>query len=356
MIEHGHGNLLKTDAEALVNTVNCVGVMGKGVALQFKQAFPESYRRYVQACAAGEVQPGRMFVVPTDGLVNPKFIINFPTKRHWKAKSRLEDIDAGLQALVEEVQQRGIRSIALPALGCGNGGLQWSEVRPRIEAAFAALAEVRVVMFAPEGAPEAIAMPVATSKPRMTLARSALVLVLAQYGLPGYRLSLLEVQKLAYFLQVAGVPLKLEWAKRQYGPYAGNLNHVLQRMEGHYIRGYGDRSRQAMICPLPDATEGAREFLGSAPEAAQPLKKVSQLIEGFETPYGMELLATVHWVAQEDSLAASDASVAIAKVHAWSERKRKLLKPEHIRKAWQRLHDELWLPVITASDVVLARQ
>jgi len=356
MMESGNGNLLTADAEALVNTVNCVGVMGKGVALQFKQAFPENYRRYVQACAAHEVQPGHMFVVPTESLLNPRFIINFPTKRHWKARSRLEDIESGLTALIETVRQYDIHSIAIPALGCGNGGLHWPDVKPRIEAAFADLSDVQVILFGPGRAPETTEMPVATSRPRMTLARAVLVLILERDRIPGYRLTLLEVQKLAYFLQVAGVPFRLDWAKGPYGPYAESLNHVMQRMEGHYLRGYGDRSRQATIYPLPEASEAARAFLATTPEAEQPLARVSQLIEGFETPHSMELLATVHWVTQEDSAAAADAAVAVDRVHAWSERKRELLKAEHIRKAWQRLHDEQWLPVIATEEVMLARQ
>jgi O-acetyl-ADP-ribose deacetylase (regulator of RNase III) len=344
MIERGHGNLLKADAEALVNTVNCVGVMGKGVAFQFKQAYPENYRQYAEACKAGEVQPGRMLVVATGSLLNPRYIINFPTKRHWKGKSRLADIDAGLRALVDEIRWRGIRSVAVPPLGCGNGGLQWSEVRPRIVSAFAAVPEVRVLLFEPDGAPDAATMPVATTAPNMTLARSVLVLLLQQYGIPGYRLSLLEVQKLAYFVQAAGVPLRLQWTKSKYGPYAEHLNHVLQRMEGHYIRGYGDRSRQATIYPLPGATEAARAFLERTPEAAMPLERVGRLIEGFETPYSMELLSTVHWVAQEDAVAARNPDAAIEQVHAWNERKRQTLKPEHIRIAWQRLAEQGWLP------------
>ncbi len=147
MIERGQGDLLKADAEALVNAVNCVGVMGKGIALQFKLAFPENFRRYEQACRAGDVQPGRMLVVETGSAANPKYIMNFPTKRHWRDRSRLEDIEAGLHVLIEAVRQRAIHSIAIPALGCGNGGLQWSVVRPRVEMAFARLPDTRVVLF-----------------------------------------------------------------------------------------------------------------------------------------------------------------------------------------------------------------
>ncbi|MEP0797354.1 macro domain-containing protein [Trichocoleus sp. DQ-A3] len=147
MLEFKQGNLLEEDAEALINAVNCVGVMGKGIALLFKQAFPENFQQYKKACDAKEVQPGRMFTVPTGKLFNPKYIINFPTKPHWREKSKIEDIQTGLKTLVAEVQQLGISSIAIPALGCGNGGLDWLEVKPLIELAFAELPEVKAIVF-----------------------------------------------------------------------------------------------------------------------------------------------------------------------------------------------------------------
>ena len=147
------GDILKVDAEALVNAVNCVGVMGRGVALQFKKAFPENFKAYSAACARGQVQLGRMFVFETGCLTNPKFVINFPTKRHWRAASRMEDIDTGLIDLADAVRKHGIRSIALPALGCGLGGLNWSEVRPRIETAMRALEQVHVLVFEPHSPP-----------------------------------------------------------------------------------------------------------------------------------------------------------------------------------------------------------
>ena len=135
MIERASGDILKSDAEALVNSVNCVGVMGRGVALQFKKAFPENFKAYRLACANEQVQPGRMFVHDRGTLTNPRYIINFPTKTHWKARSRSEHIESGLLALREVIQRLRIQSIALPPLGCGLGGLEWSEVRPRIERA-----------------------------------------------------------------------------------------------------------------------------------------------------------------------------------------------------------------------------
>ncbi|GIX28749.1 MAG: hypothetical protein KatS3mg123_2630 [Burkholderiales bacterium] len=117
MIEYAKGDILKAEADALVNSVNCVGVMGRGIALQFKGAFPENFQAYKKACKRGEVQPGRMFVFETGRLTPPRFIINFPTKRHWRGKSRMEDIEAGLAALKQEIQARNIRSIAIPPLG-----------------------------------------------------------------------------------------------------------------------------------------------------------------------------------------------------------------------------------------------
>ncbi|HPO08475.1 MAG TPA: macro domain-containing protein, partial [bacterium] len=153
MIEILRGNLLDADVEALVNTVNTVGVMGKGIALQFRQAFPENFDAYKRACDRKEVEPGKMFVYNTDSLLNPRFIINFPTKRHWRGRSRMQDIEEGLRDLVRVIESNHIRSIALPPLGCGNGGLNWDEVRDRIQKALEDLGDVRILLFEPVGAP-----------------------------------------------------------------------------------------------------------------------------------------------------------------------------------------------------------
>ena len=343
MIKLKQDNLLKADAEALVNTVNCVGVMGKGIALQFKQAFPENFKAYEKACKSELVVLGKMFIFHTGSMINPKYIINFPTKKHWKGKSKLSDVRAGLQSLVEEIRKLGITSIAVPPLGCGYGGLKWTEVRPMIKSAFEKLPEVNVFLFEPKGAPQADAMPVKTKKPKMTLSKALFIKLLQQYAIPGYRLSLLEIQKLAYFLQAAGQPLRLNYSKYKYGPYAENLNFVLQQIEGHYIRGYGDRSRNAQIYLLPNAAETADRVLSDQPETRSRLEKVSRLIEGFETPYGMELLASVHWVATEENNPAMNAEDAVNKILNWSRRKKLTFKSAHIHKAWNRLKTQDWL-------------
>ena len=150
VIEFVKGDLLEADVDALVNAVNTEGVMGKGIALQFKKKFPEMFEAYRRACKSGQVQPGRMHVFERNEPSSPRFIINFPTKRHWRAPSRIDDIETGLAALVEEVQQRGIRSIAVPPLGCGNGGLDWQNVLPCIKAALEPLVNVRVLVFTPK--------------------------------------------------------------------------------------------------------------------------------------------------------------------------------------------------------------
>jgi O-acetyl-ADP-ribose deacetylase (regulator of RNase III) len=342
MIEIKRGNLLEANAEALVNTVNCVDIMGKGIALQFKQRFPDNFAAYERACRQKEVQIGRMFTVPTGRLINPNYIINFPTKTHWKGKSRIEDIEAGLQSLIEEVKRLAIKSIAVPPLGCGNGGLNWNEVRPLIEAAFSQLPEIRVFLYAPESQPKSEAMPVGTVKKELTRARALLINLIARYKEQGYPLTKLEIQKLAYFLQEAGEPMNLRYEKHNFGPYADNLNHVLQLLEGHYTRGYGDRNSQSAIHLMPGAEETATAFLDEETEVSERLEKVSRLIEGFETPYGLELLATVHWIAQNDPEAEVSPDLAIRRVHEWSSRKEKLFRPDHIQKAWLRLRDGQW--------------
>jgi O-acetyl-ADP-ribose deacetylase (regulator of RNase III) len=343
MIEDGAGNLLEADVEALVNTVNTVGYMGKGIALQFKQAYPENFATYAQAVRRGEVQPGRMLVVPTGFVTNPRYIINFPTKRHWRGQSRIEDIEAGLEALVFEIKRLELRSIAIPPLGCGNGGLDWADVKPRVVRALAKVPEVRALLFGPRGAPAPSDMPIRTRRPQMTPGRALLVKLMEQYLGLAYRLTLLEIHKLAYFLQESGEPLRLRYEKGHYGPYATNLNNVLERIEGHFIRGYGDSQKPDVeIGLLRGATEEADAFLASRDESQDRLRRVAELIEGFETRYGMELLSSVHWVATQPGNVRT-AEDAITAVQSWNDRKRRMFSPAHIRVAWNQLAETAWL-------------
>jgi O-acetyl-ADP-ribose deacetylase (regulator of RNase III) len=345
-IHYETGNLLTTDVDALVNTVNTRGIMGKGVALQFKQAFPDNYERYRKACQRGEVRLGHMFVVET-GRLRPRLIINFPTKNHWRSRSKLPDIERGLEALQVVIRESNVESIALPALGCGNGGLAWDDVRPLIEEYLGDLLDVNVVVYPPSHAPVASTMPVRTQRPRMTPGRAALIGLLDRYIGPGLGVTPLEIQKLMYFLQVAGEPLRLRYDAAKYGPYAENLNHVLQAVEGHFLRGYGDRSQRVHdaepIELMPGAVDHAQTLLADHPETRERFDRVAQLVEGFESPYGLELLATTHWVAMENDEAKKDSAVAEQLVRAWSARKANLFTTRHIQLAWSRLQSLGWL-------------
>ncbi len=349
MIKLTSGNLLKSNAQALVNTVNCDGYMGKGIALQFKQAFPNNYKAYHNACKRGEeVVPGKMFVFEEQTESGSKIIINFPTKRHWRSKSRLEDIKLGLGSLLSVIKEYKIQSIAIPPLGCGLGGLKWEVVKPLIEEAFLTMPEIEVLLYEPKGAPSPKDMPVRTQK-KMTVARALFIQLMKKYKECDYSLTLLEIQKLAYFLQEAGQPLRLQFTKYYYGPYANNLNRVLEAMESHYTTGFGDAQKpNTEIELLPNASGEAEEFLNKLSKdellgIKQRLEHVSNLIEGFETPYSIELLATVHWVAVHETPKVSSLEEAIEAVHKWNQRKKDIYSADHIKVVWEQLANQGWI-------------
>lgn len=329
MIQYTKGDLLKADADALVNTINCVGVMGKGIALQFKMAFPENFKQYYKACQNKNVHIGRMFI--TKQLFKPKYIINFPTKEHWKEKSKLEYISRGLIDLKEKIKDLKIKSIAIPPLGAGLGGLNWPEVKNLIIKELSELEDVKVILYEPSESPAPEKIRVRTEKPKMTNGRAILINLLEHYKEPGYRLTLLEIQKLMYLVQESGESLRLKYKKEKYGPYAPNLEHVLQKIEGHFIRGYGDRTRESSIRLLKEGLDSSREFLKDKPQALERLKKVVRIIRGFETPYGLELLSTVHWTVKHENKREEDE--IIKDIQAWNKRKHNLFQPIHIRKA-----------------------
>ncbi|MCJ2186662.1 type II toxin-antitoxin system antitoxin DNA ADP-ribosyl glycohydrolase DarG [Novosphingobium beihaiensis] len=339
-IELRTGDILKADADAIVNTVNCVGVMGRGIALQFKNAYPANFKAYKAACDADLVQPGRMFVFET-GKFTPRYIINFPTKRHWKGKSRMEDIDSGLRALAHEVRERGIKSIAIPPLGAGLGGLSWSDVLPRIKAVLRDIPDLHVIVFEPNGAPDTIR---ASSVPQMTVGRASLVALMHRYlqGLMDPFVTLIEVQKLMYFMQEAGQNLRLNYVKHHYGPYATNLSHVLHRIEGHFVAGYQDGGDQPNkeLTIVPGVIADAEGALANEPQTHEHFNRVADLVDGFETPYGLELLATVHWVATREGAATPEE--ALSRIHLWNDRK-KAFTARQVAIAFNTLKTKGWL-------------
>lgn len=350
MIELTSGDILKSDAEALVNTVNCVGFMGRGIALQFKNAFPRNFKAYKMACDREEIQPGKVFVFETGSLTNPKYIINFPTKRHWRGKSRISDIASGLTSLVSEIKSRNIHSIAIPPLGSGLGGLFWPDVRVLIEDAMRPLVDVRVIVYEPSETSESHLMNRTREVPKMTSGRAALVVLVNRYlaGLLDPFVSLLEVHKLMYFMQEAGQRLRLSYTKAPYGPYAENLRHVLHAVEGHLIAGYydGGDAPDKRLELVPGAVPEAMDFLEDDFAAKERFARVADLVSGFESPFGLELLSTVHWVATREG--ASNIDEATARVYEWNERKRTFSRRQ-IQLALDVLRSKGWLG-ISPSD------
>jgi len=290
------------------------------------------------------VQPGRIFVFSTETMTNPKYIFNFPTKRHWRGKSRLEDIEAGLKALVSEIKARRIRSVALPPLGSGLGGLSWSIVRERIEAALHQLSDVEILVYEPNGAPDAETMSRTREVPKMTPGRAALVVLMHRYlsGLLDPFVTLLEVHKLMYFMQEAGERLKLQYTKAPYGPYAENLRHVLHAVEGHLISGYADGgdAPNKRLELVPGAIDEASNFLQDDRAAKERFERVAKLVAGFETPFGLELLATVHWLVSQESARTADEVVQL--FYAWGPRKNRFTSRQ-IRLAFETLCAKGWV-------------
>ncbi len=344
MIRYKTGDIFKEDVEAIVNTVNCVGVMGRGIALQFKKVFPDNFKAYAAACKRKEVQPGKMFIYETGQLTNPRFIINFPTKSHWRQKSRMDDIDQGLLALVNEIRNRNIKSIAIPPLGSGLGGLSWEDVRSRIDNALQGIDNLDVVIFEPKA--NTILSVKSSNVPKMTTGRAALVSLINRYlnGLMDPYVTLLELHKLMYFMQEAGEPLRLQYKKAPYGPYAENLRHVLNTIEGHLISGYSDGGDKPgkKIELLPGALQNSMNFLKTkiASNTLKNLEEVAELVAGFETPFGLELLSTVYWIVKEENGKSIDE--IIEKIYAWNERKKRFTARQ-IEIAYEVLKHKGWL-------------
>ena len=350
MITFTQGNLLESDTEALVNTVNTVGVMGKGIALMFKEAFPENFRVYAAACKAGDVRVGHMLVTERKELVGPRWIINFPTKKHWRHPSKMEWIVDGLEDLKRVVADRGIKSVALPPLGSGNGGLDWSEVRPRIEAALGSMHDVRFVVYEPTSKYQNVAKRAGVEM--LTPARALIAELVRRYWVLGIECSLLEIQKLAYLLErkieSLGIqnPLDLRFEANRYGPYAPRLAHLLEALDGSYLlcdKRLADAGPYDAIWFDDRKADRIAAYLASEAKAFQPaLEETTNLIDGFQSPLGMELLATVDWLLNHQGTTPSVSGVR-TDLRQWpggpqsAERKQRIFDDRLISLALQRL-------------------
>ncbi len=345
MLRYTEGNIIEADAEALVNTVNTVGVMGKGIALMFKEAYPENYHAYVEACERREVQVGSVFVteLPRKLTTGTRWILNFPTKKHWRHRSRLEWIEEGLHDLRRVIEEKGIRSIAVPSLGCGNGGLQWSEVRQLIERMLGDMEGVDIQVFQPTQRYHNVAKRSGVRK--LTPARALVAELVRRYWLLGIECSLLEIQKLAYFLQreIKALnlpdPLNLEFSANRYGPYADRLRHLLDALDGSYLH---CRKRISDATPwdaiwfdLATADRLAAYLKTEAKQYLPALESTAELIDGFESPHGMELLATVDWLLNRAQCEPTVEAVRSA-IQRW---------PDNAGNRKQRLFDDRMLEI-----------
>ncbi len=311
MMEFTQGNLLEADVEAVVNTVNTVGVMGKGIALMFKERFPENFEAYRDACMAGKVVTGELFITRSPELEGPRWIVNFPTKEHWRSPTKMEWVERGLVKLREFIVAQGIHSIALPPLGCGNGGLLWSDVRPRIESALEDLEEVRILVFEPTPKYQNVAKKNGVEK--LTPARALIAEIVRRYWILGIECTLLEIQKLAWFLEKSledlklANPLDLRFKADRYGPYAKRLTHLLDSLDGSYLhcdKRLADAGPMDTIWFEESKRATVDLYLRSSEASAYlpALEATERLIDGFQSPLGLELLATVDWlVAREDT-------------------------------------------------------
>lgn len=304
MITYTQGNLLEAQVEALVNTVNTVGVMGKGIALMFKERFADNFRTYAAACKARQVQTGKMFVTPVHELQGPRWIINFPTKEDWRKPSRMEWIIAGLQDLRRFLLEQQVQSVAIPPLGAGNGGLAWEDVHEQIILALGDL-DLEIVIYEPTAQYQNVVKRQGVEK--LTPARAMIAELVRRYWVLGNECSLLEIQKLAWFLERALAHckpddnfLKLQFVAHRYGPYADRLSHLLNQLDGSYLH-CEKRIRDAApldVIWFDDARKNlVQTYLKTADDAyKRALEICTQLIDGFESPFGMELLATVDWL------------------------------------------------------------
>lgn len=341
MIRYTKGNLLESDAEALINTVNTMGVMGKGIALQFKEQFPVNFSIYAKACKNKELVPGQLLTVKENTLTGPKLVINFPTKTVWFRKSSYQYIEDGLAALAKEIEQKNIKSIAIPPLGCGNGGLQWDKVKALIVKYLGNL-DVDIRVYEPDDNIKATLQDgPAPKEAKLTQARAMLMYALFQYERSGEYASLFVANKLAYLLQRMGENLKLKFIPYHYGPYSQQIEHVLYYLNGVYLTGFEQKTAkpfEPLVLNYDRYTE-IEQFVKNnlTNEQLERLRNLSSLTEGFESAFALELLTSVDFLTLDAPNASTEE--LMQKIQAWSDRKMNLFKQDYLEIAQNHLRD-----------------
>lgn len=345
MISYTKGDLLSSEAQALVNTVNTVGVMGKGIALHFKEMFPYNFSIYAEACKKKEVTPGRMLVVKDSSLaLGERIVINFPTKVHWRQPSRYEYIEDGLKDLVRVIGEYGITSIAIPPLGCGNGGLDWAVVKDMIERTLSLVDEgVQIYVYEPSAEVSALlAKQSRNVQAHLTPARAMLLYAMFCYELHDERCSLFAANKLSYFYQLLGEKefAKMPFKAHYYGPYSVSVGHMLNAVNGKYIHGLEQMDAKPFEALMLDYERKAEvsEYVHNRLSQSQKehIRELLKLIDGYESAYSLEVLASVAYVRREHPGISVEETVN--QIQNWSARKKNLFKQEHIKAAYEHLN------------------
>lgn len=327
----------------LVNTVNTVGVMGKGIALQFKDEFPHNYAVYVETCRKGELSPGTLLTVKDwSPRYGEKTIVNFPTKVHWRNPSKYEYILRGLMALREFIISNKVESISIPPLGCGNGGLDWGRVKPMIVEVLSGL-QTMIHIYEPNTdvahVLKATATPVGDVK--LTTARAMMLYALFFYETLGEPANLFAANKLVYFLQRLGEPAfdKYIFTPAHFGPYCHKVGRALHQLNGKYLTGLEQMSLRAFD-PLTlqyNTWDEVKQYVeNTLPRASRErLEQLVALVSGFQSNLSLEVLATVDFVRKENpGISLED---TIRKVWEWSDRKKALFKERYIQIAYDHL-------------------
>ena len=332
MIIYTKGNILESEAEALVNTVNTVGVMGKGIALQFKRAYPNNYRAYREACKADQVRIGKLFVFRDRNLASgEKVIINFPTKKHWRNPSEYSYIEDGLEDLKRVIQEAKIKSIAIPPLGSGNGGLIWEKVK-NIIADKLGDESIEILVYEPTAV---ITEQVKKERVKLTPSRALLLSVLYDLVSQGEYVSEFSSEKVCYFLQRFGAKqhLKLDYQPYFYGPYSGKVRFLLNKLNGSYLMGYSDMSKKpfAPLTLIGEGYQDVKTYIERDVELTEIAEKTKAFLDGFYSDFSLELLSSVDFISRENDTL--DPTFIQEKLNSWNDRKRSLFSnPNYLKQ------------------------
>lgn len=346
MIKYVIGDLLSAKTQALVNTVNTVGVMGKGIALQFKEKYPNNFRTYLSACKSKQLVPGKLVITKeatTDS--NEKIIINFPTKTEWFQKSQYSYIESGLDSLVKAIREYNIRSIAIPPLGCGNGGLKWDVVKSMMEKHLRELTDVDIQIFEPsESVKEVLKKQEFKGDIKLTDARALILYVMFYYELCGGEYSSLFVaNKIAFFFKRLKEPsfARLKFTKDFFGPYSVGVDHLIKNLNGKYLRGMEQMNAKPFERLELDYSRKNEVslYIKTQLKADQldRLKRLLKLIDGYQSALSLEILASVDFIRSEH-LYINEADT-IKQMKEWNDRKKNLCLEKYISKAYRHLED-----------------